>query len=394
MGRWPDSRAVRGDPWWVAVAFLIGPLSALGVVTSSAETTWMIRMRAVQSPVPVGACTPIEVITRDGSGEVPLRPDGKQLTWQDFDFALAAGADAFAWRDNNPGSRFLCARRAGAVGTVTVTYPGSHLRSPQLIPGVRIQQSLQVSSTGSTGAPAAPVPAAVRPTSTPAEPPRARAEAAIPQPEVTARGGLTDGNLGGAAGGSAGGTSAGGASPVGPGAMTLRIQYRYHRSFPDGQESTREAQGTMRMSPIASFGVRHLEGRGRTTWSAVTTEQSSRPHPCGPLEFSRQSTWGGQLEGTASATAQPGLFSRLEVVMSSNDLSKETRTVQSVNRDRNGKQECEIEKVTSTESGRGAGGGFSCEFDGVDLSAGGRYSTEAVGDGGFGRCTIEIEPAR
>lgn len=392
MHRRPGSRAGRGDPRRVAVAFMVGPVAALSVSTSSAETTWVIRLRAVQSPIPVGACTPIEVITRDASGEVPVRPDGKQLTWQDFDFALSAGADAFGWRDNNPSSRFLCARRAGAVGTVTVTYPGSHLQGPQLIPGVRLVRSLQVSSAGAAATISTPAPVAARPAGRPTVSPTAPAEAPLGQPEVTARGDRSEGDSGGSAGGLPGGASQGGESPGGPGSMTLRIQYKYQRSW-DGMESTRDAQGTLRMSPVASFGIRHLEGRGHTTWSAVMTEHSFTPSPCGPLEFWRQSTWGGQLEGKASATSQAGLFSRLEIVMNSDDLSKETRTVRSVNRDRDGRVLCEVERETSTESGHAAGGGFSCNFDGVDLFTGGRYAAEAVGDGGFGRCVIEIEPA-
>jgi hypothetical protein len=364
------------------------------MTSSAAASAWVIRLRAVQSPVPVGGCTPIELIARDGSGSVPVRPDGKQLTWQDFDFALASGADAFAWRDNNPRSRFLCARRAGAVAKVTATYPGEHLLGPQLIAGVRVSQSLQVTSAGAAGASQPLAPVAARPGHAPPASDTSQDEVTRSEPEVAVRVVPSEGGSGGVAGALPGGPSRGAEPAAGSGPMTAKIQYGYQRRFADGMETTREAHGTVYLSPVESFGVRHLEGRGRTTWSAVAIEKSSRPHPCGPLDFSRHSTWGGVLEGTVSATSQPGLFSRLEIVMSSNDLSKETRTVQSVNRDRNGKQECEIERVSSAESGRGAGGGFSCEFDGVDLSAGGRYSTEAVGDGGFGRCTIEIEPAR
>lgn len=119
---------------------------------------WTIEMRQVRLPVAHGECGPIELVVRDGSGNAPVSPDGKQLSWHDFDFTLTEGADAF--RLGGSGN-ILCASAPGASGVVTARYPESgYLGSPngkgrtgkQLIPGAAASATLAVRSAGTAPA--------------------------------------------------------------------------------------------------------------------------------------------------------------------------------------------------------------------------------------------------
>jgi hypothetical protein len=136
---------------------LILMLSPLALVHGQATSTaagWKIEMRQVRLPVANGECGPIELVVRDASGNPPVSPDDKQLSWHDFDFALTEGAGAFRLTGSG---NILCASSPGATGVVTAKYPeSSYLDSPSgkgrsgklLIPGAAASATLQVRSAG------------------------------------------------------------------------------------------------------------------------------------------------------------------------------------------------------------------------------------------------------
>jgi outer membrane protein OmpA-like peptidoglycan-associated protein len=129
-----------------------------------AHGQWSVAMRAMLNPLPVGQCTPIEIVVTDANGAAPLRPNGSQLDWQDFELSFAAASpDAFAWSDE--GHRFLCARAPTAGSAiVSARYPGAHLQPHQRVPGVVTQQTVEVvmqaAPSPTPGQPQYPEPAA------------------------------------------------------------------------------------------------------------------------------------------------------------------------------------------------------------------------------------------
>jgi outer membrane protein OmpA-like peptidoglycan-associated protein len=148
-------------------------------------------MRAMQNPLPVGQCTAIEVVVRDAAGGVPLRPDGRQLDWQDFELSFTTTApDAFGW--SNEKHRFLCARTPTAASALVMAhYPGSHLRPNEVLPGMNVNQQVEVFIQGVAPGPAysqAPSPTAGpgQPYQAPANQPQPTAAAPAYQPQPAA----------------------------------------------------------------------------------------------------------------------------------------------------------------------------------------------------------------
>ena len=113
---------------------LVFALSASALPRTHAQ--WTVSMRAMQNPLPVGQCTAIEIVVTDARGATPLRPNGQQVDWQDFDLEFTApGPEAFTW--SNPRHRFLCAQAPiQSSATVIAHYPGAHLQPHERVPGV------------------------------------------------------------------------------------------------------------------------------------------------------------------------------------------------------------------------------------------------------------------
>jgi outer membrane protein OmpA-like peptidoglycan-associated protein len=124
-----------------------------------AQARWTVKMRALQNPLPLGQCTAIEVTVTDATGAAPVRPDRRQVDWQDFDLSFASPtADAFAWSDPaHP--RFLCSRAPTATSALVVAYyPARHLTAAEVVPGINAQETIEVVLQGSQLAAAASVP--------------------------------------------------------------------------------------------------------------------------------------------------------------------------------------------------------------------------------------------
>src|SRR3954469_19869024 len=136
-------------------ALLSGICLAILLPAYGQAQQWTVAMRAMQNPLTLGQCTAIEVVVRDASGGTPVRPDGKQVDWQDFDLSITSTApDAFTW--SNEAHRFLCARAPTATSVLVVAYsPARHLNPAELVPGITAQQTIEVALQG-VGQPAAP----------------------------------------------------------------------------------------------------------------------------------------------------------------------------------------------------------------------------------------------
>ena len=148
-----------GERMQSGVVVAAGVLLVLAGFPPEALAQWTVTMRAMQNPIPVGQCAAIEIVPRDATGAPPVRPDGRQLDWQDFELEFTATVpEAFAW--SNPRHRFLCARAAvSSLATVTAHYPGAHLRPDERIPGIDVRQTLGVTNLVQPGpAASAPVP--------------------------------------------------------------------------------------------------------------------------------------------------------------------------------------------------------------------------------------------
>jgi outer membrane protein OmpA-like peptidoglycan-associated protein len=129
-------------------------------VPSRAEAQWTIAMRVMRNPLPVGECSYVEIVVTDADGrQGPPRPDGKQVSGWDFDFTVTSPApDAFRLQNDDATRPFICARAPTAPSaTFTAHYPGRQLKPNQIVPGVELQQSIEVAMAGhpSGAAPAA-----------------------------------------------------------------------------------------------------------------------------------------------------------------------------------------------------------------------------------------------
>ena len=112
-------------------------------------------MRAMRNPLPVGQCTPVEIVVKDAHGQqAPSRPDGKQVSGWDFDFAVIASApDAFRLQNDDATRPFICAQAPTAPSATFVAhYPGRQLRPNQVVPGVELRQSIEVAMEGAGAA--------------------------------------------------------------------------------------------------------------------------------------------------------------------------------------------------------------------------------------------------
>jgi outer membrane protein OmpA-like peptidoglycan-associated protein len=153
-----------------------GLVAAMANFASRLDAQWTVSMRTMH-PVKPGECTPVEVIAKDANGQVPVRPDGKQVSVWDFDFSVAsASPDAWGMQNNDPTRSFLCALAPTAPTALYIAhYPGRQLKPNEIVPGVALQQSIEVTMIGvSPAAASGALPAGVPP------------DGSLPAPMVTA----------------------------------------------------------------------------------------------------------------------------------------------------------------------------------------------------------------
>jgi outer membrane protein OmpA-like peptidoglycan-associated protein len=163
-------------------------LGTLGLgATTHVLGQWTVSMRALSNPLPLGQCTAIEVVATDNATRAaPLRPNGRQVDWQDFELSFTATApDAFAW--SNETHRFLCARAPSASSAIVVAhYPGNHLQPNERLAGVDVRQQIEVvmqstgvavASAGASYQPTTPAPQAYNAGPAGGQPPPAQSPA-------------------------------------------------------------------------------------------------------------------------------------------------------------------------------------------------------------------------
>jgi outer membrane protein OmpA-like peptidoglycan-associated protein len=124
---------------------------ALGLQFGEAGAQWTIAMRVMRNPLPVGQCSYVEIVVTDADGrQGPARPDGKQVSGWDFDFAVTSSApDAFRLQNDDATRPFICARApTAASATFVAHYPGRQLKPNQVVPGVELRQSVEVAMEG------------------------------------------------------------------------------------------------------------------------------------------------------------------------------------------------------------------------------------------------------
>jgi outer membrane protein OmpA-like peptidoglycan-associated protein len=124
---------------------------ALGLQFGEAGAQWTIAMRVMRNPLPVGQCSYVEIVVKDADGrQGPARPDGKQVSGWDFDFAVTSSApDAFRLQNDDATRPFICARAPTvASATFIAHYPGRQLKPNQVVPGIELRQSVEVAMEG------------------------------------------------------------------------------------------------------------------------------------------------------------------------------------------------------------------------------------------------------
>lgn len=130
-----------------------GPLLVLALAApmQMADAQWSIAMRVMRNPLPLGECSYVEIVVRDAQGrQGPMRPDGKQASGWDFDFAIVSSApDAFRLQNDDVTRPFICAVAPTApTATFIAHYPGQQLKPNQIVPGVEMRQSVEVAMAG------------------------------------------------------------------------------------------------------------------------------------------------------------------------------------------------------------------------------------------------------
>jgi outer membrane protein OmpA-like peptidoglycan-associated protein len=128
---------------------------AAGLLVGDAGAQWTITMRAMRNPLPLGQCTAVEIVVKDAQGrQAPSRPDGKQVSGWDFDFAVIASApDAFRLQNDDATRPFICAQAPTAPSATFVAhYPGRQLKPTEIVPGVELRQSIEIAMEGAASA--------------------------------------------------------------------------------------------------------------------------------------------------------------------------------------------------------------------------------------------------
>jgi len=175
---------------------LLSPVIAawmLSAAIAAAQAPWQVTVTPTINPLPIGFCGAVHVTVRDGAGiEVPRNPLGARVSIADFDMTVSApGNRSVAGQQIDASHWSVCAcsgATAGAVGTVTASYPAKSLPAAARVPGIAFTSTATFAIAPAKGAnPAACAAPAPSPSNKPVAAPPASSSAAVaagPKPVV------------------------------------------------------------------------------------------------------------------------------------------------------------------------------------------------------------------
>ncbi len=126
---------------------------------AGAQVPWNLTIKPSASPLVVGVCTPVRLELFDASGkDAPRNPTGNRISIADFDMSVAAataGAVVGRYDGASAWSACPCPGAAGAMATVTATYPARSIDPKALMKGVSFKTSITVPvvAAGNSGTP-------------------------------------------------------------------------------------------------------------------------------------------------------------------------------------------------------------------------------------------------
>jgi hypothetical protein len=132
----------------------VAALLALGA-SAGAQSPWTLTIKPNTNPLVVGVCTPVRLELANASGkDAPRNAAGMSLSIADFDMSVAAApAAAVVGRYDGASAWSACACRgsAGAMATITATYPARSLNPKALVAGVSFQSSITIPLSAAQG---------------------------------------------------------------------------------------------------------------------------------------------------------------------------------------------------------------------------------------------------
>lgn len=114
-------------PFFALVLFAL-----LSPTLATAQSPWVVTVTSGLNPLPIPFCSSVRVDVVDSrTGQRPRNPAGSLMGSADFDMTVtSADPRAMAGQPADPNNFIVCAclaGKAGAVGTITATYPAARL---------------------------------------------------------------------------------------------------------------------------------------------------------------------------------------------------------------------------------------------------------------------------
>lgn len=125
-------------------------------VVSEAAGQWTAKITPTLNPLPIGLCGTVQIQVDDGTGGGrPRNPAGYLMSLADFDMSVTSpGAGAVVGQQVDPSHWSVCACQAGeagAVATITASYPAKRLLPKERVRDVTFQATATVTLAASKG---------------------------------------------------------------------------------------------------------------------------------------------------------------------------------------------------------------------------------------------------
>ena len=151
-------------PLFVPVVFAL-----LAPAVSTAQSPWEVTVTSGLNPLPIPFCSSVRVDVIDPkTRQRPRNAGGSLMGSADFDLTVtSADPQAVAGQPADPNNFIVCAclaGKAGAVGTITATYPANRVPPKSRVPGVAFQTTTTFTLAAAKGNVQSPACAAPRPT--------------------------------------------------------------------------------------------------------------------------------------------------------------------------------------------------------------------------------------
>ncbi len=149
----PWARRIRTPLLLLGFGGTLGGTAAAQTRAGDGASPWTVTVTATLNPLPIPFCGAVRVdITDPKTGQRPRNPAGALMGAADFDLSVTSpDPKAMVGQLNDPTNFLVCACLAGAVGTITASYPANRLSAKARVPGVAFQTTATVTLAAAKG---------------------------------------------------------------------------------------------------------------------------------------------------------------------------------------------------------------------------------------------------